>query len=88
MGGTILGVLTALSYMVAAALFYACAEMGFLHKPFRESSAEFDMRANELRLYRVVLLMLCNLFFIEWAYDDYVKLRRNSKKLTCCQLLS
>ena len=42
---------------------------------------------NEIRLFRVCLVFLSNIFFIEWAYDDYNSLSQRNKTLSCIEII-
>ena len=59
--------------------------------PHPHRNPEFDKEItaleNKVRLFRICLVLLSNLFFIEWAYDDYQKLRKRNRRLSCWQLL-
>ena len=83
MGGTIIGTLTAMSYMIAKVCFGLFAELGLTGR--KPGDPGENMRINnEIRLFRIILVIISNIFFIEWAYDDYLSLRLRSKKATWC----
>lgn len=89
MGGSIIGILSALSYFVAMTCFAAFISI-IMDKnlPSSDQKEEYMEYSNHVRLYRTILVLISNIFFIEWAYDDYRALRLRNKKTTWRQLLT
>ena len=63
--------------------------LGLNHRFFHdESMADYLKQENEIRLYRIGLVVIANIFFIEWAVEDYLNLKRGNKDVTWCQILT
>ena len=89
MGGTIIGVVTCMQYLTAIFCFTIFDYLGLNHRFLQhESMADYLKQENEIRLYRIGLVVIANIFFIEWAVEDYLTLRRGNKDVTWCQILT
>lgn len=86
MGGTIIAIVTTASYIISSTAFSISYGLSPLNSdPHPASLAEHN---NIMRLYRIGLVVAANIFFIEWAFDDYQAIRTQNKKVTWCQLLA
>ena len=99
MAGTIIGTITLLTHIINMITLAVFSQIGFVKHggylphplPLQGQGHDtFDDRLhihNEVRLFRVCLVLISNIFFIEWANDDYAALRKRNRELTWCQLL-
>ena len=89
MGGTIIGVVTCAQYLIAMMCFAIFGWLGLNSRLYKdETIADVLKHQNDIRLYRIGLVVIANIFFIEWAVEDYITLRRGNKDVTWCQILT
>lgn len=87
MGGTVIGVVATFTYLVATICYGIFKSLG-VKQAGGGKPDEDEMNSIVIRGYRVILVLISNIFFIEWAFDDYQLIKKRNRQVTWCQLLS